>query len=257
LSFKVYIPARFAATRLPGKPLLDIAGKPLIQHVWERACDSGASEVVIAADDERIVRAAQLFGATVCLTSPELASGTDRIAAAVKDRAEAPDTVIVNLQGDEPLMPAAVIRQVAERAGDDDCHIATVCEPLCEEQVFDPNVVKVVCDRNHYALYFSRAPIPWDRNAFNACVEGQAVPNLQHYRRHVGIYGYTADYLARFVALPAAEIEQIELLEQLRALAQGARIAVPDAVADCGTGVDTPADLARVRASGMLSERGR
>jgi len=150
-----------------------------------------------------------------------------------------------------------VIRQVAERAGDDDCHIATVCEPLCEEQVFDPNVVKVVCDRNHYALYFSRAPIPWDRNAFNACVEGQAVPNLQHYRRHVGIYGYTADYLARFVALPAAEIEQIELLEQLRALAQGARIAVPDAVADCGTGVDTPADLARVRASGMLSERGR
>lgn len=244
MSFKVYIPARYGATRLPGKPLLEFAGKPLVQHVYERACASGAAEVVIATDDARIARVAEAFGATVCMTAPTLPSGTDRIAAAVAARGEADDTVVVNVQGDEPHMPAAVIRQVAACVAAGACDIATVCEPLEPAQVFDPNVVKVVRAANARALYFSRAPIPWDRAGFGA---SPAVTVPDAYRRHVGIYGYRVAYLRHFVALPSGQLETIEALEQLRALAAGATIAVPDAVAACGRGVDTPADLERLR----------
>lgn len=249
MNFKVYIPARYAATRLPGKPLLEFDGKPLIQHVFERAQASGAAEVVIATDDERIARVARDFGASVCMTSPALPSGTDRIAAAAQARGEAHDLVIVNVQGDEPRMPAAVIRQVAMLAQDTTCDIATICEPLAQAQLFDTNVVKVVRDQQQRALYFSRATIPWNRDEFAGGT--QTTTQLALYRRHVGIYAYRVSFLARFVASPAGELEQIESLEQLRALGFGARVMVADALEPCGVGVDTPADLARLRGGAL------
>ena len=243
MSFKVYIPARFGASRLPGKPLLQIAGKPMIQHVHERALESGADEVVIATDDERIAAAAASFGAEVCMTASTHVSGTDRIAEAVRIRGEKKQTVIVNVQGDEPLMPSAVIRQVAEIVGDGkSVDIGTVCEPLPHATDFnDSNVVKVVRDARNRALYFSRAPIPHDRDNTPYPQRDKALV-----RRHVGIYAYTVGYLQRFVALPPAALETTERLEQLRALVDGACIMVPDAVAACGMGVDTAADLARL-----------
>ena len=245
MTFKVYIPARYGATRLPGKSLLDIDGKPLIQHVFERAMASGAAEVVIATDDERIATVARDFGASVCMTSSTLPSGSDRVAAAARARGEADELVIVNLQGDEPCMPAAVIRQVATLAEDVACDIATVCEPLAPAQLFDPNVVKVVRDQQQRALYFSRATIPWSRDEF---AEGRhATAQLGRYRRHVGIYAYRVGFLERFVASPPSELEQMESLEQLRALSCGARVVVADAVEPCGIGVDTRADLERLR----------
>lgn len=246
MKFKVYIPARYAATRLPGKPLLEIRGWPLIRHVYERACQSGAEEVVIATDDGRIADVAIGFGAIVCMTAVELPSGTDRIADAARQRGEEAATIIVNVQGDEPQMPAAVIRQVAQGVADAACDIATVCEPLVSAEVFDANVVKVVRDNAGRALYFSRASIPWHRDAFAA---GDGVPELENYRRHVGVYGYRMDFLERFVAMPVGLLERLEALEQLRALANGAVIKVPDAIEACGIGVDTPADLERVRGS--------
>lgn len=245
MTFKVYIPARYGATRLPGKPLLEIEGKPLIQHVFERAMASGAAEVVIATDDARIARVARDFGATVCMTAPALRCGTDRIAAAARARDEAHDLVIVNVQGDEPRMPAAVIRQVAMLAADAACDIATVCEPLEQAQLFDSNVVKVVRDQQHRALYFSRATIPWSREEFGA--GRRATAQLALYRRHVGIYGYRVGFLDRFVASPPGELEQMECLEQLRALGFGARVMVADALEPCGIGIDTPEDLERLR----------
>ena len=245
MNFHVYIPARYGASRLPGKPLLEFDGKPLVRHVWERAIESGAASVVIATDDPRIESAARAFGAEVEMTDPQLPSGTDRIAAACRARGLDADAIVVNVQGDEPHMPAAVIDQVARAVGRGDCDMATVCEPLAAAQIFDPNVVKVVRDDTGRALYFSRAPIPWDRSCF---ASNEDPGELAAYRRHVGIYGYRAGYLARFVALPPAPLEMIEALEQLRALAAGAVIRVPDALSPCGRGVDTLADLERLRA---------
>ena len=243
--FKVYIPARYGASRLPGKPLLEVGGKPLVQHVYERACESGAEEVVIATDDERIQQAAEQFGACACMTSTEHRSGTDRIAEAVRIRNEPSELVIVNVQADEPAMPAAVIRQVAELAADPGCDLATVCEPLAREQLFDPNVVKVVRDAQTRALYFSRAPIPWCRDDF---VDGaQETSALDFYRRHVGIYGFRVQFLQRFVSNAPARMEELECLEQLRALYFGATIIAADAKANCGTGVDTESDLNALR----------
>lgn len=245
MNFHVYIPARYGASRLPGKPLLEFDGKPLVRHVWERAMASGAASVVIATDDTRIASAARAFGASVEMTDPALPSGTDRIAAACAARGLAADAVVVNVQGDEPHMPSAVIEQVASVVAAGGCDMASVCEPLEESQVFDTNVVKVVRDDDGRALYFSRAAIPWDRDRY---ARERTVGALDAYRRHVGIYGYRVGFLARFVTLPPARIEQLEALEQLRALAAGAVIRVPDAVAPCGRGVDTPADLERLRA---------
>jgi 3-deoxy-manno-octulosonate cytidylyltransferase (CMP-KDO synthetase) len=249
MTFKVYIPARYASSRLPGKPLLQIAGKSLLQRVYDNALNSGATEVVIATDDERIASAAIGFGATVAMTDPALASGTDRIAAAVRQRDEPADSVIVNVQSDEPELPAVVIRQVAAMIrGDRGIDIATVCEPIeTPADLDDPNIVKVTRDDAGNALYFSRAKIPFPRSIESA-TEGEGLLNaLATYRRHVGIYAYTAGYLARFVALEPAAIERLECLEQLRALANGHTIAVHDASADCGLGIDTPADLERAR----------
>lgn len=245
MNFHVYIPARYGASRLPGKPLLEFDGKPLVRHVWERAMASGAASVVIATDDARIESAARAFGASVEMTDPALPSGTDRIAAACAARGLAADDVVVNVQGDEPHMPSAVIEQVARVVAGGGCDMASVCEPLEASQVFDANVVKVVRDDDGRALYFSRAAIPWDRDRY---AHERTVGALDAYRRHVGIYGYRVGFLARFVSLPPARIEQLEALEQLRALAAGAVIRVPDAVAPCGRGVDTPADLERLRA---------
>lgn len=241
MTFKVYIPARYASTRLPGKLLLEVGGKSILRHVYDNACASGAAEVVIATDDDRIAAAAAAFGGAVALTSSAHPSGTDRIAEAVAARGEADSTIIVNVQGDEPLLPAAVIGQVAALIDADDViDVATICEPVDDPAaVTDPNIVKVVRAVGDRALYFSRAPIPFTR-------DGDI--DVVHYRRHVGIYAYRAGYLRRFVALPPSALEQTERLEQLRALAHNAVVVAGDAVADCGIGVDTPADFERLRA---------
>jgi len=247
VSFSVIIPARFASTRLPGKPLLDIAGRPMIRHVWERACRSSAARVVIATDDERILDAARGFGAETCLTGTHHQSGTDRLQEAVAALGLGSDEIVVNVQGDEPLIPPAVIDQVAANLAANRAHgIATLCEEIAVIGHFmDPNVVKVVRADDGSALYFSRAPIPWPRDAFARSRE-QLPPGLRAYR-HIGIYAYRAGFLRQFPALEPAPIETSEALEQLRALWHGHRIAVHVTRDAPGPGVDTPEDLARVR----------
>ena len=248
MSFTVIIPARFASSRLPGKPLQLIAGRPMLAHVYERACASGADRVLIATDDDRIREAAEGWGAQVCMTSPEHPSGTDRLQEVVTQLRLPDDTIVVNVQGDEPLIPPAVICQVAANlARHPQAGMATLCEPLnSPETFFDPNAVKLVTDAEGFALYFSRAPIPWARDAFAASRD--ALPVGLGARRHIGIYAYRVSLLHRFVAWPPAPLEQVEALEQLRALWNGVRIHVADAEASVPGGVDTPADLARVRA---------
>lgn len=247
MTFRVVIPARYASTRLPGKPLRLLAGKPMIQHVYERALASGAAGVVIATDDERIRDVARAFGAPVCMTAQSHRSGTDRIAEVAKRENFADEEIIVNLQGDEPLVPEALIRQVAENL---DAHpaasIATLCVRLSvAEELFDPNVVKVVTDVQGYALYFSRAPIPWDRERFGKEVEVSA---LYGYWRHIGMYAYRAGFLKDYLQWPPCRLEQVESLEQLRALWHGHRIHVAEAAAESVAGVDTEEDIARVEA---------
>ena len=251
-TFSVIIPARFASSRLPGKVLLELAGKPLLWHVYRRALESGAQRVIIATDDARVEAAARIFEARVEMTAASHASGTDRIAEVVSRLGLADDEIVVNLQGDEPLMPAAVIRQVAERlAMDPGAAIATVCERITEARdLFDPAVVKVVMDAGGRALYFSRAPIPWDRDGFSGG-DANVWPTAQPYYRHVGLYAYRVGFLKMFSVLPACELERTECLEQLRALDHGARILVDEAIAPSGFGIDTMADLERVR--GLLA----
>lgn len=242
--FRVVIPARYASVRLPGKPLLALAGRPMIEHVWRRACDSGAVEVWIATDDERIEHAARGFGANVVSTDTSHVSGTDRVAEVAR-RLEWPAAcVVVNVQGDEPLIPPAVIAQVAELARvSADVAIATLAAPLAgSDELADPNVVKLVTAADGRALYFSRAAIPYPRDAQQAAA-------LAVHRRHVGIYAYRVAALQRLAAAPPCELEQLEKLEQLRALWMGLRIQVADACEVPPGGVDTPEDLARVRAA--------
>lgn len=247
MNFEVIIPARYAASRLPGKLLCDIAGKPLLWHVYHHALASGATTVSIATDDARIRDVATGFGATVYMTSPQHRSGTDRIAEVIQQRHLPATTIVVNVQGDEPLLPPALIRQVAEAlAAQPATEVATLCEPLSTmADVLNPNIVKVVRNYAGLALYFSRAAIPWLRYEF-----AQHPPLLkeipQHYR-HIGIYAYRAGYLTHFTGLPACPLEQDELLEQLRVLFYGGKIYVADAVAAPGIGVDTLEDLAKVR----------
>ena len=246
-AFKVVIPARYASQRLPGKPLLDIAGKPMIRHVYDRACESGAEEVVIATDDARIEAAAGQFTDRVCMTSSEHTSGTDRIAEVVRILQWPDDTVVVNLQGDEPLMPPALLSQVAETLESHaESDMATLAVPLTDpDQLFDTNAVKVVADRNGYALYFSRATIPWKRDLFEPGVAVQT-PWLEGVYRHLGIYAYRAGFLGGYAGLPVSPIERMESLEQLRVLWNGGRIAVDVAALTPPAGVDTAEDLARV-----------
>ena len=241
--YRIVIPARYASTRLPGKPLLAIAGRPMLAWVHERALACAADEVVVATDDERIRVVAEAFGATVEMTAAEHASGTDRIAEVALRRGWQDDDVVVNLQGDEPSMPAALIEQVAllliDHAGAD---IATLATPIAgRDEYFDPNAVKVVTDLEGRALYFSRAPIPWFRDQIEP--DGGDLRALA--RRHLGLYAYRVRALRRLAALPPTPLEQIEKLEQLRALAHGLRIQVGEASCRPGPDVNTAEDLAR------------
>ena len=246
--FVVIVPARLASTRLPRKPLADIGGVPMVVRVARAAAASGAERVTVAADSAEIVDACSAHGVEALLTRADHASGTDRLAEAVERLGLADDALVVNVQGDEPLMPAAVVRQVAEAlAQRTDCAIATACHPLHDAaEFFSPNVVKVVTDANGRALYFSRAPIPWSRDAFAA--DRDRLPPGLPARRHVGLYAYRAGFLRRFPQLPPAPLEQHESLEQLRALAHGFGIAVIELPEALPPGVDTPEDLERVRA---------
>lgn len=248
MSFTVVIPARYASTRLPGKPLLDIAGRPMVRHVWERATRSSAARVVIATDDERIRTAAEAFGAEVCMTAATHPSGTDRLQETVAALGLPGEAIVVNVQGDEPLIPPEVIDQVAANLSHAaDCGMATLCEALDSVEAFlDPNIVKLVRDDRSRAIYFSRAPIPWPRDAFAA--DRTRLPEGFRPLRHIGIYAYRVEFLHRFVGWPLGVLEGLESLEQLRALEHGVGIHADHACAAIPGGVDTPADLVRVNA---------
>jgi 3-deoxy-manno-octulosonate cytidylyltransferase (CMP-KDO synthetase) len=246
-AFTVVIPARFASSRLPGKPLQAIAGKPMVQWVWEQARKSSAERVVIATDDARIFEACQGFGAQVLMTRIDHNSGTDRLAEVALALGLAADAIVVNVQGDEPLIPPAVIDQVAiNLAAHPEAGIATLAEPIEHiDSLFNPNVVKVASDINGLALTFSRAPLPWARDAL--ALSRETLPADVPYRRHIGIYAYRAGFLQDFVTWGPCWLENTENLEQLRALWHGIRIHVADALEAPPTGVDTPEDLERVR----------
>lgn len=244
MSFVVIIPARYASTRLPGKPLVDINGKPMVVHVLERARESGAERIIVATDNEEVMHAVQAVGGEVCMTRADHQSGTERLAEVVEKCGFSDDTVIVNVQGDEPMIPPAIIRQVAENLAARDVGMATLAVPIhSAEEAFNPNAVKVVMDAEGYALYFSRATIPWDRDRFAQSRETIGDTFL----RHIGIYGYRAGFIRRYVSWQTSPLEQIEMLEQLRVLWYGEKIHVAVANVVPGTGVDTPEDLARVR----------
>jgi len=237
----VIIPARFASTRFPGKPLANIAGKPMIQHVYERAVLSGAADTIIATDDERIRRAAAQFGARVVMTSEHHRSGTERLAEAISTLGLNPNEIVVNVQGDEPLLNPELIRRVAEKLSRSDASVATLATPIhSDSDMQNPNIVKVIVDVNGYALYFSRAPIPWPRNTLaHATQVGY---------RHIGIYAYKAGFVSQFVKWESPELEETEQLEQLRVLWYGNRIAVAiiDSEQAPEVSVDTQLDLERV-----------
>jgi len=246
--FRVVIPARYASARLPGKVLLGIGGKPMIQWVYERACASRAGEVLIATDDLLIVSAAHSFGAQTIMTASTHRSGTDRIAEVARLQGWKDSDIVVNVQGDEPLIPPALIDQVGamleSKPGAQIATLATAIGSIAE--FMDPNAVKVVTDREGRALYFSRAPIPWDRDGASAGVVSQK--SFAGARRHVGIYGYRVGGLLRLAALEPSPLEQREKLEQLRALENGIEIRVADSVEPPGPDVNTAADLEQVSA---------
>jgi len=247
LTFTVVIPARFASSRLPGKPLQLIAGKPMVQWVWEQARKSSATRVVVATDDPRIVEACEAFGAEVLMTRADHTSGTDRLAEVATALGLPNDAIVVNVQGDEPLIPPAVIDQVAlNLAAHNEAAMATLAEPIENiGALFNPNVVKVTTDQNGLALTFSRAPLPWARDDFAR--DRDELPAGVPFRRHIGIYAYRAGFLQDFVGWGPCWLEACENLEQLRALWHGVRIHVADALEAPPAGVDTPDDLERVR----------
>jgi 3-deoxy-manno-octulosonate cytidylyltransferase (CMP-KDO synthetase) len=251
VAFHVVIPARYASTRLPGKPLLDIGGTPMIQRVVERACASSAREVLVATDDPRIaaaVRDPRRPGVAIAvLTSPDLPSGTDRVAAVAEARGWDDGTVVVNVQGDEPFLPPRLIEQAADLLERDPAAgIATLAAPVSSlEEFLDPNAVKVVTAHDGAALYFSRAPIPWTRDGAPAGLGSQR--EFRGAMRHVGLYAYRVGVLRRITRLHPSSLEQREKLEQLRALENGIRIVVGSCVEPPAPGVDTPEDLERAR----------
>ena len=244
--FRVIIPARYNSTRLPGKVLIDIAGKPMIQHVYERALQSGAISVVIATDDKRIAKVATAFGAAICMTSPNHESGTSRIAEAVVKLGYDDADIIVNIQGDEPLIPPKPIHQVAANlATHDNVKSATICEPIhSAQELLDPHIVKVAMNRRSHALYFSRAPIPWERGSFPPN-PGQSLTGL-HYR-HRGIYAYRAEFLLDYTEWETPALERLEGLEQLRILWYGGRIHVSVSKEKIPPDVNTKEDLEQMR----------
>lgn len=245
--FTVVIPARYGSSRFPGKPLKVIAGKPMVQLVWEQARKSSAQRVVVATDDVRIFEACQAFGAEVLMTRDDHNSGTDRLAEVATQLGLATDAIVVNVQGDEPMIPPAVIDQVASNlAAHPEAGISTLAEPIDDvAALFNPNVVKVSSDINGLALTFSRAPLPWARDALAA--NRDELPAGVPLRRHIGIYAYRAGFLHDFVSWGPCMLENTENLEQLRALWNGVRIHVADAIEAPPAGVDTPEDLERVR----------
>mgnify|MGYP005826173603 CR=1 FL=1 len=252
MSYTVIIPARFASSRLPGKPLMDIAGKPMIQHVWERAKESDASRVVIATEDQRVFDACKSFGADVVMTLATHESGTDRLQEVVSKLGLADDGIVVNVQGDEPLIPREAIAQVANNlALNPQAGIATLGEAITDKAtVFNPNAVKAVSDLAGFALYFSRAPMPWCRDEWAGTENNtaDALPEHAGFMRHVGIYAYRVGFLHQFVTWPMGLLERVEKLEQLRAMENGVRIHIESASVDIPGGVDTEADLNAVRA---------
>lgn len=246
MRFSVVLPARYASQRLPGKPLADLAGKPLILHACDSAKRSGAAQVIVATDDARIRQVCEEAGLEVQMTAAGHASGTDRIAEVAERLAWEDHELVVNLQGDEPMMPPECIEQTA-RLLESGADMSTLCTPIHDLAVFmNPNVVKVVADGQGRALYFSRSPIPWNRDGAPSTLASQ-----QHHQgalRHIGIYGYRVDALKRLSAAPICELEQLEKLEQLRALWLGMHIALDVARTVPGPSVDTPEDLKRVAA---------
>ncbi len=246
LRFKVVIPARYASTRLPGKPLLAIAGKPMIAHVCERAQEAGAEEIIVATDDERIFQTVNALGIKAVMTRTDHQSGTERIAEVAAHCGWADNEIIVNLQGDEPLIPPATIHQVAlALASQQQAGIATLAARIIDsEEIFNPNAVKVVLNKVGYALYFSRAPIPWEREAFANL--GRTPSGTVPYLRHIGLYAYTVDFLKRYCYWEPSPLESVEALEQLRILWHGEAILVKIVDQTPQAGVDTQEDLLRV-----------
>jgi 3-deoxy-manno-octulosonate cytidylyltransferase (CMP-KDO synthetase) len=243
LDFIVAIPARYAASRLPGKPLRLIAGEPMVLHVARRALAAGAREVVVATDDARIADALSNSSVSICMTRADHVSGTDRLAECALQRGWADNQIIVNLQGDEPFAPVDGIREVARTLAESDVEMATLATAITDcESLFDPNTVKVVRDRNGLALYFSRAAMPWQRDRFTQDRISSLAPGAL---RHIGIYAYRARFLQRFTELPMGELERLESLEQLRVLEAGYRIVVGLTPVPFPPGVDTEADLER------------
>lgn len=244
MSFTVVIPARYQSTRLPGKPLADIGGKPMLQWVYEQSLLAGAERVIIATDDARVEQAVKAFGGTVCMTSPDHQSGTERLAEVVALMGIEDDHIIVNVQGDEPLIPPAIVRQVADNLAASNAPMATLAVEIDHEsEVFNPNAVKVVTDKDGYALYFSRATIPWDRDNFAS----QDKTIVQPLMRHIGIYAYRAGFINTYINWQPSQLEKIECLEQLRVLWYGEKIHVAVALEAPPAGVDTPEDLELVR----------
>lgn len=241
MTFHIIIPARFESTRLPGKPLLDIAGKPMIQHVYERATEAGAASVTVATDNLQVEQVVRGFGGNACLTNDRHVSGTDRLAEAVQIIGLSDNDLVVNLQGDEPLMPASLISHVAQTLQNDKQAVVATASILINDptQISDPNVVKVVADSVGHALYFSRSTIPCLRD-----VNSDHEPRIF---RHIGLYAYRCGYLSEFSQLEPCVLEQVEALEQLRVLWYGGKIAVMETTEDPGHGVDTTEDLQRVR----------
>ncbi|MCA2015936.1 3-deoxy-manno-octulosonate cytidylyltransferase [Vibrio tritonius] len=244
MSFTVVIPSRYHSSRLPAKPLADICGKPMVQWVYEQASLAGAEQVIVATDDQRIADVVTGFGGQVCMTSSDHQSGTERLAEVVKLMGIADDQIIVNVQGDEPLIPPSIIGQVADNLANSVAPMATLGIEITEEsEVFNPNAVKVVTDKDGYALYFSRASIPWDRNNYAAEPKQITRPLL----RHIGIYAYRAGFINTYVNWQPSQLEQIESLEQLRVLWYGEKIHVDVAKEAPPAGVDTREDLEAVR----------
>ena len=243
--FIVAIPARYGSTRLPAKPLREIAGVPMVVRVAQRALQAGAHQVVVAVDDSRVADAlAGQTGVDVCMTRGDHASGSDRLAECARHYGWADDSIVVNLQGDEPFAPAAGIVAVAQALVEDDAPMATLATPILDaEELFDPNVVKVVRTVNGRALYFSRAPLPWARDAF--ATDRHALPSDTPFLRHIGIYAYRVGFLDRYTRLPRTSLEQTESLEQLRVLEHGHAIAVRLTPEPFPPGIDTEADLER------------
>lgn len=247
MHFRVVIPARYASSRLPGKPLADIGGKPMVLRVLERALQAGAESVVIATDDVRVQQAVEAAGYQALMTSPAHQSGTERLVEVAETLGWPDDTLVVNVQGDEPLIDPELIREAARQLVlHDDAVMATLAHPIHDHADFiNPNVVKVITDEAGYALYFSRAPIPWPRDAF---AEKQSMPHEYGALRHIGLYAYRAGFLRTYAGLASSPLERHEMLEQLRVLWHGHRISLGITPGAPAAGVDTPEDLERVRA---------